>query len=81
MHEGEFQGSEGTVFYRRWEPDSPPVRIVQIVHGYAEHGGHGRSDGERALLTLCVGGPHEVLSDINRDEMISDLASWIDPVA
>ena len=74
MDEAEFQGSEGTVFYRRWEPEGPPVRIVQIVHGYAEHGGryahvaealtargavvyaddhigHGRSDGERALIT------------------------------
>ena len=62
------------MFYRRWEPEGPPVRIVQIVHGYAEHGGryahvaevltargavvyaddhigHGRSDGERALIT------------------------------
>jgi len=74
MHESEFQGSEGTVFYRRWEPEDSPVRIVQIVHGYAEHGGryahvaealaargavvyaddhigHGRSEGERALIT------------------------------
>ncbi|MCL1587130.1 MAG: lysophospholipase [Actinomycetia bacterium] len=74
MYEAKFQGSEGTVFYRRWEPEAPPVRIVQIVHGYAEHGGryahvadaltargavvyaddhigHGRSDGERALIT------------------------------
>ena len=74
MYEADFQGSEGTVFYRCWEPEGPPVRIVQIVHGYAEHGGryahvaealavagavvyaddhigHGRSDGERALIT------------------------------
>lgn len=69
-----FQGSEGRVFYRRWNPDTAPSRIVQIVHGYAEHGGryqhvaealtargavvyaddhlgHGRSEGERALIT------------------------------
>lgn len=74
MHEADFPGSEGSVFYRRWEPENPPDRIVQIVHGYAEHGGryehvaeaftargavvyaddhigHGRSDGERALIT------------------------------
>ncbi len=74
MHEAQFQGSEGKVFYRRWEPEGDPVRIVQIVHGYAEHGGryahvadaltargavvyaddhigHGRSAGERALIT------------------------------
>ena len=74
MHEADFQGSEGTVFYRRWAPETPPIRIVQIVHGYAEHGGryahvaeilasrgavvyaddhmgHGRSEGERALIT------------------------------
>lgn len=72
--EGYFQGSEGRVFYRRWDPDGSPARIVQIIHGYAEHGGryahvasalnqrgaivyaddhigHGRSDGERALIT------------------------------
>jgi alpha-beta hydrolase superfamily lysophospholipase len=74
MVDGSFDGSEGRVAYRRWAPASPPVRIVQIVHGYAEHGGryesvamaltargavvyaddhlgHGRSDGERALIT------------------------------
>ena len=62
------------MFYRRWQPVGPPTRIVQIVHGYAEHGGryahvaealtergavvyaddhmgHGRSEGERALIT------------------------------
>jgi alpha-beta hydrolase superfamily lysophospholipase len=72
--EAEFDGSEGRVFYRRWDPYEAPVRIVLIVHGYAEHGGryghvadelsrrgavvyaddhlgHGRSDGERALIT------------------------------
>lgn len=71
---GYFKGSEGRVFYRRWSPPDPPVGIVLIVHGYAEHGGryghvatalndiglvvyagdhmgHGRSDGERALIT------------------------------
>jgi len=69
-----FNGSEGEVFYRVWEPMGPPRRIVIIVHGYAEHSGryehvaealtaasavvlaedhigHGRSDGERALIT------------------------------
>jgi alpha-beta hydrolase superfamily lysophospholipase len=69
-----FDGTEGTIRYRRWSPAGPPRRIVQIVHGYAEHGGryghvaaalntdgavvyaddhlgHGRSDGERALIT------------------------------
>jgi alpha-beta hydrolase superfamily lysophospholipase len=74
MVEGEFEGSEGRVVYHRWDPPGPPRRIVQIVHGYAEHGGryapvadaltrvgavvyaddhlgHGRSDGERALIT------------------------------
>jgi alpha-beta hydrolase superfamily lysophospholipase len=67
-------GAEGRIYYRRWAADAAPVRIVQIVHGYAEHGGryghvaealtargavvyagdhlgHGRSDGERALIT------------------------------
>lgn len=62
------------MFYRRWDPSNPPVRIVVIVHGYGEHGGryrhvakaltdrgsvvyapdhlgHGRSDGERALIS------------------------------
>lgn len=70
-----FNGSEGEVFYRIWEPVGPqPSRIVMLVHGYAEHSGryahvaealtgaeavvvaedhigHGRSDGERALIT------------------------------
>ncbi|MBU1227543.1 MAG: lysophospholipase [Actinobacteria bacterium] len=71
-HERTFAGSEGTIFYRVWEP-AAPRRIVVLVHGYAEHSnryahvaaalvadgaavyaedhlGHGRSDGERALI-------------------------------
>ena len=74
MFEATFAGTEGRVFYRRWDPAAEPRRIVQIVHGYAEHGGryghvaaalaadgavvyaddhigHGRSDGERAIIT------------------------------
>jgi alpha-beta hydrolase superfamily lysophospholipase len=31
-----FEGSEGTIFYRAWKPESP-TRIVVLVHGYAEH--------------------------------------------
>jgi len=34
-----FDGSEGLVFYRMWEPNEPPRRIVLVVHGYAEHSG------------------------------------------
>ncbi len=74
MTTGTFDGSEGTVFYRRWAPQKAAERIVVLVHGYAEHGGryahvadrltrsqavvyapdhigHGKSDGERALIT------------------------------
>lgn len=74
LSEAFFAGSEGRVFYRRWEPAGAAVRIVLMVHGYAEHGGryghvaseltrrgavvyaedhlgHGRSDGERALIS------------------------------
>lgn len=39
MYEAFFDGSEGRIFYRRWDPVDPSRRIVQIVHGYAEHGG------------------------------------------
>ena len=39
MHEAFFQGSEGEVFYRLWEPRGAPRRFIMIVHGYAEHGG------------------------------------------
>ncbi len=71
---GWFAGTEGKVHYQRWEPKGRPQRIVQMIHGYAEHGGryghvaaaltaqgavvyaddhigHGKSDGERALIT------------------------------
>jgi len=34
-----FDGVEGTIRYRCWNAIGPPRRIVQIVHGYAEHGG------------------------------------------
>ncbi len=74
MFESVFSGVEGRIFYRRWDPAEAPVRIVLIVHGYAEHSGryahvaaaltsrgavvyaedhlgHGRSDGERGLIT------------------------------
>lgn len=73
VDEGFADGRTGQVFYRLWMPTGPPRRIVQIVHGYAEHSGryehvaqaltergavvcaedhtgHGRSDGERALI-------------------------------
>lgn len=69
-----FPGSEGTVFYHRWDPAGEAACIVVLVHGYAEHGGryahvaerlnrsqavvyapdhigHGRTEGERALIT------------------------------
>lgn len=39
MFEGRFQGSEGQIHYRRWDPAGAPRRIVMIIHGYAEHGG------------------------------------------
>jgi len=39
MTEGTFSGSDGEIFYRRWDPDDEVRRIVMIVHGYAEHSG------------------------------------------
>jgi alpha-beta hydrolase superfamily lysophospholipase len=39
MEEQTFAGSEGRVFYRRWDPEGQCRRIVIVVHGYAEHGG------------------------------------------
>ena len=88
MFETTFAGTEGRVSYRRWEPSGEPKRIVQIVHGYAEHGGryahvaealardgavvyaddhigHGRSDGERAVIT-------------NFDNVVDDLHTLTD---
>ena len=73
MFESQFEGRHGRVFFRRWDPPEEPRLIVQVVHGYAEHGGryghvaaalneqgavvyaddhlgHGRSDGEPALI-------------------------------
>ena len=73
MFESQFEGRHGRVFFRRWDPPGEPRLIVQVVHGYAEHGGryrhvaaalneqgavvyaddhlgHGRSDGEPALI-------------------------------
>ena len=34
-----FAGSEGEVFFRRWDPPATPTAVVVVVHGYAEHGG------------------------------------------
>ena len=88
MFETTFAGTEGRVSYRRWEPSGEPKRIVQIVHGYAEHGGryahvaealardgavvyaddhigHGRSDGERTVIT-------------NFDNVVDDLHTLTD---
>jgi len=73
VRESTFSGSEGNVHYRAWDVSDRPLRVVLIVHGYAEHGGryahvaevltefgaavyapdhigHGRTDGERALI-------------------------------
>jgi len=93
VFEAFFDGSEGRVFYRRWDSEPHPLRIVLIVHGYAEHGGryghvatalaqrgsivyaddhlgHGRSDGERALITDFehVGDDLHTLADSARVE-------------
>jgi alpha-beta hydrolase superfamily lysophospholipase len=34
---GTFAGSEGAIFYRVWQPDTPARRLVMLVHGYGEH--------------------------------------------
>ena len=34
MIEATFEGTEGKIFYRRWDPTGEPKRIVQFVHGY-----------------------------------------------
>ena len=39
MAEAMFEGTEGRIVYRRWEPAGAPQHIVQIVHGYGEHRG------------------------------------------
>ena len=57
MIEAQFEGSEGRIFYPRWDPDGPPARIVQIMHGYAEHGGpygHGTFSSNSSNITILL---------------------------
>jgi hypothetical protein len=90
MVEAFFDGSDGKVFYRRWDPDGTPVRIVQIVHGYGEHGGryaHVPYERSRRAVRdmpavdrtehLYDGARHELVNETNRDEVIGHLAAWI----
>ncbi len=38
--EDNFQGADGVkLYYQVWRPDGTPKAVVQIVHGFAEHGG------------------------------------------
>jgi alpha-beta hydrolase superfamily lysophospholipase len=39
MIDATLEGTEGKIYYHRWDPVGEPKRIVQFVHGYAEHGG------------------------------------------
>jgi alpha-beta hydrolase superfamily lysophospholipase len=54
MAEATFQGSEGNVFYHLWDPEGDPKRIVQMVHGYAEHGGRYAHVAEELALDGAV---------------------------
>jgi alpha-beta hydrolase superfamily lysophospholipase len=39
MSEAKFAGSEGTIFYRSWDPRGEPRVLVLLAHGYGEHSG------------------------------------------
>jgi alpha-beta hydrolase superfamily lysophospholipase len=60
------------VFHGTEDPFVPYERSVQAVQDMPT---------DDVTIHLYEGGRHEVLNEINRDEVISDLASWIDLVA
>lgn len=82
-----FQGSEGAIFYRRWEPPAPPRHIVLIVHGYAEHGGRyqhvAEALGEHGAVVYApdhIGhgrseGPRALITDF--DHVVADLVTLL----
>ena len=51
MKSATFSGSEGSIFYRKWEPSAECKRIILLVHGYAEHGGRYAHVAERLGAT------------------------------
>jgi alpha-beta hydrolase superfamily lysophospholipase len=54
------------------DPFVPYQRSVQAVHDMPT---------DDVTIHLYDGGRHEVLNEINRDQVISDLATWIETVA
>jgi alpha-beta hydrolase superfamily lysophospholipase len=74
MDEFTLAGHAGTLYARRWNPETAPTYVALVCHGYGEHlgryehvagrltadgavvyaqdhAGHGRSEGERVLIT------------------------------
>ncbi len=61
MKRDRFEGTEGSIVYRRWDPATAPERIVLLAHGYGEH--IGRYDHVAAALTTggsVVYGPDHI---------------------
>lgn len=83
-----FPGSEGRVHYERWTGKGSPVRIVVIVHGYAEYAARYQhlADALVAGGSIVYGQDHigHGLSDgeqaliVDFDHVVDDLRSLVD---
>ena len=88
MLEATFDGSEGRVFYRRWDPQKSVQRIVILVHGYAEYGGRYRhvaealaDEGAAVYVPDHIGhgrteGEEALIADF--EHVVDDLSTLVD---
>jgi acylglycerol lipase len=88
MKEQSFQGLGGKIFYRTWQPASPPRAVVAIAHGVLSHSGYyewtGTQLAARGFAVFAIDHRGRGRSDGERyfiekvDDYVSDLASMID---
>jgi len=88
MKEQSFQGLGGKIFYRSWQPESPPRAVVAIAHGVLSHSGYyewtGTQLAARGFAVFAIDHRGRGRSDGERyfiekvDDYVTDLASMID---
>ena len=88
-HEETFQGTGGLkIFFRSWRPAGSPRGVIVICHGVNSHGGQylwpaqqfaasGLAASKDKTLKLYEGHYHDLLNDVGKDGVLSDIKSWI----
>jgi alpha-beta hydrolase superfamily lysophospholipase len=80
MAEEKFDGEGGLqIFVRSWRPAGPPRGVVAIVPGFGGsqffYDTAGPTD---KTIKLYTGHVHDLLNDIDKELVMSDITGWID---